>query len=172
MKLSAKEICIFGLLGALMYAAKALMAVVPNVHFVGVFVVAITCVYRKKALYSIYIFVLIVGLLDGFGTWWLPYLYIWLPLWLGAMFLPQNTKKKVNMLPGMLVCSLHGFLFGVLYAPAQALLFGLDFEGMVAWIIAGLPFDIAHGIGNFFGGILIYPIISILKQAEKKGKIQ
>ena len=169
MKLTAREVCIFGLLGALMYASKAIMAVIPNIHFVSTFIVAITCVYRKKALYPIYIFVLIAGLLDGFGTWWLPYLYIWLPLWMGVMLLPKKMKTRMKMLLCMIICSLHGFLYGILYAPAQALLFGLDFDGMVAWIIAGLPFDIAHGIGNFFGGILIYPIINILKQTKKKG---
>jgi predicted RNA-binding protein YlxR (DUF448 family) len=29
----------------------------------------------------------------------------------------------------MIVCALHGFLFGTLFAPMQALFFNLDFNG-------------------------------------------
>ena len=67
----------------------------------------------------------------------------------------------------MTVCAAHGFLFGTLYAPAQAVLFGMSFQGMVSWIIAGLPFDLIHGVSNFFCGILIVPVISALRLAER-----
>ena len=66
----------------------------------------------------------------------------------------------------MILNACHGFAFGILYAPAQALLFGLNFNGMLAWIVAGFPFDIIHGISNFFCGILIVPIIFLLRQLE------
>ena len=59
MKLTAKEIAIFGMLGALMYASKMVMEGFPNIHLIGVFIVATTVVYRKKALFPIYVFVLI-----------------------------------------------------------------------------------------------------------------
>jgi hypothetical protein len=67
----------------------------------------------------------------------------------------------------MTICAAHGFLYGTLYAPAQALLYGLSFKGMVAWIIAGFPFDCIHGVSNFFCGILIVPIIKTLRFAER-----
>ena len=67
----------------------------------------------------------------------------------------------------MLVSAAHGFLYGTLYAPAQAVMFGLNLEGTIAWIIAGLPWDMIHGVSNFFCGILIVPIISVLRLAEK-----
>jgi hypothetical protein len=70
----------------------------------------------------------------------------------------------------MCVCAAHGFLYGVLYAPMQALLFGLSFEGMMAWIVAGLPFDITHGISNFCCGMLIVPIVTALKMAERTSR--
>lgn len=80
-KTTVKEVALFGMLGALMYASKVLMDVFPNIHFIGLFVTAITVVYRKKALYPIYIFVLLTGLFNGFGTWWIPFLYLWAVLW-------------------------------------------------------------------------------------------
>lgn len=168
MKLSAKEIAVFGMLGALMYASKLIMEVAPNVHLLGVFTVALTVVYRRKALYPIYTYVFLNGLFAGFATWWIPYLYIWTVLWGVVMLLPQNLPKKAAPFIYMAVCAAHGFLFGTLYAPAQALLFGLDFRGMIAWIVAGLPWDAVHGISNFVCGILIVPIINIIRRVENQ----
>lgn len=167
MKLNIKEIAVFGMLGGLMYASKMIMELLPNIHLLGVFTIAITVVYRQKAFYPIYIFVFISGLLSGFAAWWIPYLYIWTVLWGATMLLPKNMPKKLAPFVYMGLCALHGFLYGTLYAPAQAILFGLDFEAMIAWIVAGLPFDFVHGVSNFFCGILIVPIISAIKLAQR-----
>ena len=167
MKLTIKELTIFSMLGAVMYASKMIMEMIPNVHLLGVFIVAFTIVYRKKALYPIYIFVLLTGLLNGFSTWWLPYTYIWTVLWGVVMLLPKKMPKKIQPFVYMLVCAGHGFLYGTLYAPFQAIVYGLNFEKTIAWIIAGLPWDFTHGVSNFFCGILIVPIISVLKLAER-----
>ena len=149
-----------------MYASKMIMEIAPNVHLLSVFTVSFTVVYRKKALYPIYVYVLLTGLLCGFSTWWIPYLYLWSALWGAVMLLPKNFPKKVKPIVYMLVCSAHGFLFGTLYAPAQAILYGLDFEGMITWIVAGLPWDCIHGISNFFCGMMIVPIVSVLTKLE------
>ena len=150
-----------------MYASKIIMEFLPNIHLLGVFTIAITVVYRKKALYPIYIYVFLNGLFSGFGTWWIPYLYIWTVLWGATMLLPKNIPHKIRLIVYMLLCAMHGFLFGTLYAPVQAILFGLNFKGMIAWIIAGLPWDLMHGISNLFTGILIIPIISAIRIAER-----
>lgn len=167
MKLTVRELAVFSMLGAVMYASKIIMELLPNVHLLGVFTIAFTVVYRKKALYPIYIYVFLNGLFSGFATWWLPYLYLWTVLWGAVMLLPRRMPKKVEPVVYMLLCSAHGFLFGVLYAPIQAIVYGLSFQGMLAWIVAGFPFDFIHGVSNFFCGILILPIVSVLRLAEK-----
>lgn len=163
MKLNVREITLFGMLGAVMYCSKILMEFLPNVHLLGALTVAYTIAFRKKALYPIYIYVFLNGFFTGFSTWWIPYLYIWTVLWAVVMLLPRKTNRLVYML----VCSAHGFLFGTLYAPAQAIMYGLSFQGMIAWIVAGLPYDCIHGISNFFMGIIIAPIASLLKRADR-----
>ena len=166
MKLKIKEIAIFGMLGALMYISKIVMDPFPNMHLLGVFTVAFTVVYRKKALFPIYIFVFITGIFSGFATWWIPHVFIWTVLWGAVMLIPKNMPKKVAPIVYIVVCGLHGFLYGILYAPSQALLFGLDFKGTVAWIVAGLPFDMVHGFSNLILGVLIVPIIKVLKKLK------
>lgn len=164
MKLRAKELAVFGMLGAVMYASKAIMEFAPNIHLLGVFTIAFTVVYRKKALYPIYTYVLLNGLFAGFTAWWIPYLYLWTILWGVTMLLPQKIPKKLRPVVYMTVNACHGFLFGILYAPAQALLFRLSFDGMTAWIVAGLPWDFLHGVSNFFCGVLIVPLTLLLRK--------
>lgn len=167
MKLTVRETAVFAMLGAMMYASKVIMEAVPNVHLLGAFTVAFTVVYRKKALYPIYVFIFLTGLMNGFATWWLPYLYLWAVLWGATMLLPRNVPEKWRPLMYMSVSAAHGYLYGTLYAPAQALLFGLDFDGMITWIIAGLPWDFVHGTSNFLCGVIIYPLVKILQRIEK-----
>lgn len=167
MKLTSREIAVFGMLGAVMYASKFIMEVAPNIHLLGVFTVAFTVVYRKKALYPIYTYVFLNGMFCGFATWWIPYLYLWTILWGVVMLLPKQMPRKIQPLIYMTVCAAHGFAFGTLYAPAQALLYGLSFRKMIAWIMAGLYWDCIHGVSNFFCGMLIMPIVFILRRAEQ-----
>ncbi len=169
MKLSIREIAIFSMLGALMFSSKILMEWIPNVHLLGVFTMAITLVYRQKALYPIYIYVLINGLYAGFNIWWIPYLYLWTILWGVTMLLPKRMPKKIAPIVYMTVCAAHGFLFGTLYAPAQALFFGYDFKATLAWIVAGLPWDVIHGISNFTLGILIMPLAAVIRKTDRLG---
>lgn len=167
MKLTIREMAIFSMLGALMYASKMIMEWAPNIHLLGVFTIAFTVVYRAKALYPIYIYVLLNGIFAGFATWWIPYLYIWAVLWSITMLLPKKMPKPVAVVVYSLVNALHGYGFGILYAPVQALLFGLNFKGMIAWIVAGFPFDVIHGTSNLICGLLIVPIVLVLQQLER-----
>jgi len=166
MKPNAKEIAVFGMLGAMMYASKVVMEVFPNIHLLGVFVIAMTVVYRAKALYPIYLYALLLGLFNGFSTWWVPHLYLWTLLWGAAMLLPKQMPKWLAPFVYMALCAVHGFLYGTLYAPFQALAFGLDWHGMVAWIISGLPFDMIHGVSNFFCGALILPLVTVFRRLK------
>ena len=83
------------------------------------------------------------------------------------MLLPQHMPVKLAVPVYMIVCALHGLAFGTLYAPAQALMFGLSLKGTIAWIIAGLPWDAVHGLGNLPAGTLIVPFSSLLKRIER-----
>lgn len=159
---------IFAMLGAIMFVSKLVMEVLPNIHLVGALIMIYTIVYRVKALIPIYIFVLLTGLYGGFSLWWFPYLYVWTVLWGMTMLLPKHMNPRMAVPVYVVVCALHGFCFGMLYAPAQALLFGLNFNQMIAWIVAGFPFDIAHGIGNGIVGFLIFPLSRTLIKIEQR----
>ena len=152
----------FSMYGALMFASKVLMQFLPNIHLLGMFIMVFTVVYRQKALIPIYLYVLLDGIFGGFSMWWLPYLYIWTVLWAVTMLLPKYMSKRTAMVVYPIVCAAHGFMFGTLYAPAQALMFGLNFHQTLAWIATGLPYDAIHGVANLMAGLLIAPLSTLL----------
>ena len=168
MKISVRELVIFALFGAIMFVSKLFMEVLPNVHLLGTFIVALTVVYRTKALFPIYVYVFLDGLFHGFAPWWYPYLYIWTVLWGFTMLLPKKMPLKVQSFVYPNISALHGILFGILYAPLQAIMYGLNFKCMLSWIIAGLPFDITMAISNLVAGFLIVPLIQIIKLCNNK----
>lgn len=165
MKLTIKEIALYPLLGALMFASKLVMESLPNIHLLAMFIITFTVVFRKKAIIPIFIFIFLTGLFNGFGIWWFPYLYLWPLLWGVTLLLPRNMPDKIAMPVYMITAGLHGLLYGTLYAPFQALAFGLSFKGTIAWIISGLPFDAIHGLSNFCMAALVLPLSKILKKS-------
>ena len=162
------ELAVFPMLAVIMFCSKLLMEALPNIHIVGMLVVLYTVVFRSKALIPIYLYVFLTGIYAGFDVWWVPYLYIWTVLWAITMCLPKNMPRAAAIVVYSVVCGLHGFLYGMLYAPAQAILFGLDWNQTVAWIISGMPFDILHGVGNVIFGCFVYPLAELMKKIMKK----
>ena len=167
-RLTIRETVVFGLLGAIMFTSKILMEALPNIHLLGMLTMVYTLVYRAKALYPIYVYVLLNGLFAGFNLWWVPYLYIWTLLWGVTMLLPRRMPRWLATVVYPAVCCLHGLLFGILYAPAQAWMFGLNFEQTMTWILAGAPFDLLHCLGNLAAGLFILPISEALRRFEKQ----
>jgi len=170
--LPLKDLIIFAILGSIMFISHMIMIWIPSVHLIGLFIAAFTLTYRVRALIPIYLYVMIYGAIYGFSTWWVPYIYIWLPLWglfmlVGMFKLPVKAKVPIYMV----LCALHGLSFGLLYAPFQAWVFGLSFQGMVAWIIAGIPFDVTHAISNLAAGILIVPLSELLIRLSGHSKV-
>lgn len=157
--------------GSLMFCSRVIMAALPNIHLLGMLVMVLTLTFRWRALIPIYIYVMLDGVYQAFSTWWVPYLYIWTILWAITMLLPKKMPRWLCCAVYPVVCALHGFAFGILYAPAYALFFKLDYEGILIWLAQGVIFDVTHGISNFFVGMSILPFSQLLKKLAKKSNI-
>ena len=163
-----RKLIIFALFADLMFVSKIFMEFLPNFHLLATLITVITIVYRWQALIPIYMFVFLMGLYYGFALWWVPYLYIWTILWVIVMLLSKKMPRKIAIPVYISVTVLHGLLYGVLYAPFQAWAFHLDFNAAIAWIVAGLPWDLMHGVGNAVVGLLIWPLSDTLKKLESR----
>ena len=168
-RIAVADLVICAMFGSLMYATTYVMKALPNVHLLGMFIVTLTVVYRAKALIPLYIYVFLEGLFMGFSLWWVPYLYIWTVLWGVTMLLPRNMPAWLAAAVYPLVSGLHGLCFGLLFAPAQVLLFfGGDFSKFWPWVAAGIGFDITHAIGNVASGLLILPMVLLLRKLQAR----
>lgn len=154
----------FAMIACVMFCSRVLMQALPNIHLVGILIVAVTAVYGKRALIPIYLYVFIEGVYSGFALWWIPYVYVWAVLWAMVMLVPRNLADKYAAVAYTAVCALHGLFFGVLYAPGQALLYGFSFEQTVAWVASGFTFDVLHFFGNLVAGLLIMPLVKIMRR--------
>jgi len=159
-----RKLILLTIFGSLMYLSQLLLAALPNIHMIALFITVLTVVYRQWALVSIYIYAFLNGM---YGIYVLvPYLYVWTILWAAIMLLPKKMKPITAIITYSVTCGLHGILFGILLAPSQALLFGFSFEQTVVWISYGLPFDVFHCIGNVAFSVLAYPMINLLRKLE------
>ena len=73
-EVNIRELCVFAMLGALMFASKVIMEVLPNIHILGMLTMVYTLTFRKKALIPLYVYIMLNGLFAGFNAWWVPYL--------------------------------------------------------------------------------------------------
>ena len=162
-------LAVFAMLGTVMFVSDILMEFLPNVHIVGVLTVVYTIVYRAKALVPIYVYVLLNGFFSGFGIWWLAYLYVWALLWGAAMLVPRRLPKVVRGIIYVLISTLHGLAFGLLYLPVQ-MIYSSDPTYLFLWLVKGFfTADIYHATGNLiFGILLIMPLSELLLKLEKR----
>ena len=149
-RLSTRELALYSMLGALMFALKTAMAQLPNIEPVSLMVMLFAVTFGRKALYPIYAYVLLEFVLYGLNLWSVNYLYIWLILAAAAWLLRGMTHP----LGWALLSGVFGLLFGMLCAPVYAVTGGWAFA--VSWWISGIPYDLAHCAGNFVLTLVLF----------------
>lgn len=159
------QIVTMGLLGAILFVGQLAMSPLPNIEPVTTLIIIYTPVYKKKTFFSIYVFVLLEGLLFGFGIWWLSYLYIWSILAVIALSL-QRLKSAILW---AVVSGLFGLMFGALCAIPYLISGGIG--AAFAYWSAGIPYDILHCGGNFALTLILYtPLTRLLKKLQQASK--
>lgn len=165
-----REICIFAMLGAMMFASKIALEWAPNIHALGMFTMVFAIVYRAKGLIPIYIYATILCVYYGFAPWCIIHFYVWTVLWALTMLIPRKLPVPVRAVVYPAVCGLHGLLYGTLCAFTQVPIYYNSFalQKMVAYIASGLYWDMIHAIGNIGFGLLVLPLSSLLFKLERK----
>ena len=164
---AAQDVATASLMVAVIEACKLVMQGLPNIEMTSFLVILFTLRYPRLTLYVIPVFTLIEGMLYGFGLWWVMYLYAW-PL---LTVVTRAFSRSDSAFFWAMVSGVFGLLFGFLCAvpyffiglvsggPAQGL------TQMFAWWVAGIPFDLTHGMSNFAIMLVLYrPLSSLLKQ--------
>lgn len=150
------------LLGVLLWAAQVALAVLPNIELVSLLILLYMQAFPRAGAGAVGVFILLEGLLYGFGIWWVNYLYIWPLLALCCWLL--RGERPVAVFAALL--GGFGLIFGALCALPYLLVGGWT-AGFAYWV-AGIPFDIAHCLGNVVATLLLYrPLLRCLRQLRR-----
>ena len=149
-KLTVREITLFGVLAAMTFGAKWVMAPLPNIEPVSLMVMIFGAVFGWKALFPVGVYVAAEILFYGLGLWNVNYLYIWAILAAVSVLL----RRMEHPLGWAILSGAFGLLFGALCAPVDFFIGGWNYA-LTKWV-SGIPFDLMHCLGNFFLALFLF----------------
>lgn len=157
-----KEIVLMGALTTLLLLGQVAMAALPNLEIVSLLVILYTLTFGRRVFFMIYAFVILEGVIYGFGLWWINYLYIWSILAAVTLFF----RKQKSALFWSIVSGFFGILFGGLCAIPYLIMGGT--ASAFAYWVSGIFFDVLHCGGNFVLCLVLFnPLYAILQKGVK-----
>ena len=152
--------------GALLVVSKQAMSGLPNLEPVSLLIILFALELPRETPGAITVFILLQGVLYGFGLWWVMYLYVWYLLALLAWLL----RRMDNAFFWAVFSGLYGLCFGGLCAAVY--LFAKTPAFALSWWLSGLSYDALHGVGNFVLMLLLYrPLCRALQMAKKQLRV-
>lgn len=162
-KLSVRELCVLGLMGALMFALQLALSAIGNVHVTAVLIILSAVIFSWRAFYPVAVFVLLEALVWGLGLWVISYMYAWPLLTLIAVLMRKNDSALI----WAVLAAIHGLSFGALCAIPYFFIGGTEMA--FSYWVSGIPFDLVHCGGNFVLTLLLYkPMKRAMEKALKK----
>ena len=149
-KYAVRRITAVALCAAILLALQVAMAGLPNIEMVSLLIIIYTLTLRRDALFVIYVFALVQGLIYGFSMWWVTYLYIWTVL-AAVAWMFRSMRSPVGW---AVVSGTFGLMFGALDAIPYLFIGGWSMAA-ARWV-SGIPFDLIHCAGNFVVAIILF----------------
>ncbi len=153
--LSIRELCALSLMAALMFSIKTALASLPNIQLNALLIILTTVYFGWKALYFIFVYIMLEGLVFGFSVWWISYVYAWPLLVIAVMMMRKNRSHVI----WAVLAGVYGLLFGPLMYIGYFVIMG-GWKGYAAMWIAGIPYDLIHGVSNFLTVLLLFRPLS------------
>lgn len=152
-------------MAALIFASKVALAALPNINLNSLLIILTVVFFGWKSLYTVYVYVMLEGLVFGFSIWWFGYLYVWAILVVVAMLLRKNDSAVI----WAVIAGLYGLIFGpLMYLEYFAINGG--WEMFFAMWVSGIPYDLAHCGGNFVFTLVLYrPLHKVMERLMEKG---
>jgi len=165
---SILDIAELGVMIATLEVGKVALEGLPNVEVVSFLIILYTMYFGQKTIVAIIAFVMLECMIKPINIWAVMYCYIW-PLLsiLTYLFRKYRSIWFMSILSGV-----YGLLFGALCSIVYLVLSGP--QTALAWWIAGIPWDLVHGIGNFVIMLVLYrPLTKVFNRycQQKKSAI-
>ncbi len=161
-KSTTRDIAILALAVAVIEVFKFAMANLANIELTSFLLIVFTLHFGKKIGFVVPVFILVEGVVYSFGVWWIMYLYAW-PL---LVIVTSILRKNDSAVFWAVVSGIFGLLFGFMCAIPYLFMGGI--HTAFSWWIAGIPFDLVHGVSNFLIMLILYkPVTKVLKKVNK-----
>lgn len=162
-KLVIQDIVLIGMMVAVIEACKYALLALPNIELTSFWLIIFTLFFGWKIVFVVPVFILVEGSMFGMSLWWIMYLYAW-PILVGVTYIFRKVDSAWFF---AIISSIFGFSFGFLcsfpyfFIGASSGGIGNGFHMMITWWIAGIPWDLVHGVGNFALMLVLYKPITI-----------
>lgn len=168
---SIKDIALIGIMIAIIEVSKQALLFLPNVELITFWVMMFTLFLGGKTLYAVFGFIFLEGFLFGIHIWWIMYIIIW-PLLVLLTWVFRNNK---SILLWSVISGIFGLLFGAVCSIPYIFIGAVD-GGIInglsmafTWWIAGIPWDLVHGVSNFIIMLTLhYPIRRLMEVLKKQ----
>lgn len=158
-----------GMMVALIEVCKYVLLALPNVELTTFWIIMFTLFFGYKVWFVIPTFILVEACMFGFQNWVIMYLYMWPSL----AILTFLTRKSESVWHWAIMSGAYGLLFGF-FCAIPYVVTGWINGGITAglsagftWWVAGIPYDLIHGIANFVIMLLLYkPISKVMKKVS------
>ena len=170
-KMTVFDTALIGIMIAVIEVCKFVMAPLPNIELTSFWLIMFTLYFDKRVYFVVPALIIIEGAVFGFGLWWIMYLYAW-PL---LVIVTTIFKKSQSAVTFSLISGIFGLCFGLMCSVPYVFIntTGTDFANGIraafAWWVAGIPFDLLHGGGNFILMMILYtPVSKVMKKTNQK----
>lgn len=166
-KLTIKDIALIGMMVAVIEVCKVTLSFLPNIELTSFWLILFTLYFGWKIVFVVPVFILIEGFMYGMHLWWIMYLYAW-PLLVLIVWL---LRKHDDVWLWSFVSAGFGLSFGLLCSFPYVVIGaagGDIINGLYAgftWWVAGIPWDLVHGVGNFVLMLVLYkPVRAVMNR--------
>ena len=142
-----RRIVLIAAMTAILEVSKFALNAIANVELITLLVILFTRRFGwRLTLASVLLFAGLESLWWGISIWTATYFYVW----------------PISPLMNAVIAGVYGLLFGALCALLTLVTAGPN--AALAWWIAGIPYDLVHGLSNFVICLVLYrPLAEALR---------
>lgn len=146
-----RQMVLIAAMTAVLEVAKFALNAIANVELITLLVMVYTRKFGwKLTLASVLLFAVLESMWWGVSIWTATYFYVWPILVLISALTSGVDSPVINAV----IAGVFGLSFGALCALLTLVTAG--WKAAAAWWIAGIPYDLVHGIANAIIVLVLY----------------
>ena len=162
-----RRLALLSILTALCYVGRMMFQFIPNVQPVTAVLIILTLTLGMTDGFIVAILsIVLTNFLLGMGPWTIAQIASFGVLIVVTGLVMKPFYKKVHKAYFVVFSFLGGILYGFVISLFTVKMMGIN--SFWAYYIAGIPFDLLHGLGNAGFYLILEPILSPLLAAQLK----